>query len=265
MSETDDVIALNRLAWDEQSRQAASPWVQPVDTDTINRAKQGDWQVILTPTIPVPAHWFGDLSGKTVLALASGGGQQAPLMAAAGAQVVSFDNSDVQLEKDMEVARREKLSLTCERGDMADLGRFAPATFDLIFHPVSNVFAPQVREVWRECFRVLRPGGRLLSGFMNPCFYLFDHAAIEAGAPMTVKFGLPYRDPDHLSLEEQQQRVAGGEGIEFSHSLDDQIGGQLDAGFILSGFYEDRWDDAATPLNAFMPTSMATLAIKPAT
>ena len=57
--------------------------------------------------------------------------------------------------------------------------------------------------------------------------------------------------------------TASGEGLEFSHSLDAQIGGQLAAGFRLEGFYEDRWDNEATPLNGYMPTSMATLAVKP--
>ena len=43
---------------------------------------------------------------------------------------------------------------------------------------------------------------------------------------------------------------------------DDEIGGQIAAGFAIEGFYEDRWDNEATPLNQYMPTSMATLAVK---
>jgi SAM-dependent methyltransferase len=258
-----DVLGLNRNAWNQQSNNAASPWVQPVGPDVIARARQGDWPVILTPTLTVPDDWFGDIAGKQLLALASGGGQQAPIFAAAGAKVVSFDNSDEQLAKDRFVAEREGLDIGYEQGDMVDLSRFADATFDLIFHPVSNVFSAQVVPVWQECFRILRPGGRLLAGFMNPCFYLFDHQAVEAGESAQVRYALPYRDPDHLDDAQLQARVAAGEGIEFSHSLDDQIGGQLHAGFLLAGFYEDRWSDTATSLNAYMPTSMATLAIKP--
>ena len=58
--------------------------------------------------------------------------------------------------------------------------------------------------------------------------------------------------------------MAEGEALEFSHSLDEQIGGQLAAGLVVAGFYEDHWSEEATPLNSYMPTSMATLAIKPA-
>ncbi|MEM7002070.1 MAG: class I SAM-dependent methyltransferase [Pseudomonadota bacterium] len=257
-----DILKMNGAAWDKQSSDGQSPWTQPVSSADIQRARQGDWALILTPTKPVPADWYGELRGARVLTLASGGGQQAPILAAAGADVVSFDYSRVQLEKDAAVAARDGLSIRCEQGDMADLSRFAADSFDLIFHPVSNVFARSVLPVWQESARVLVRGGRLLAGFMNPDFYLFDHEAIEAGADPVVRFSLPYRDIDHMNKREMRERISQGGGLEFSHSLQDQIGGQIDAGFTLAGFYEDRWSDAATPLNRHMPTSMATLAIK---
>ncbi len=257
-----DILNHNRKAWNAQSHAGESPWVQPVDADTIARARSGDWQVILTPTIPVPRAWFGEVAGHDVLCLASGGGQQAPVLAAAGGRVVSFDNSDAQLDKDRFVAEREGLEIRCVQGDMADLSTFDGNSFDLVFHPVSNVFAPEVRPVWRECYRVLRPAGRLLSGFMNPPFFLFDHEAMDAGEPPVARFALPFSDLQHLPEEQLASRLERLEAMEFSHSLDDQIGGQIDAGFRIQGFYEDRWNNEATPLNHLMPTSMATLAIK---
>ncbi|MCZ6895530.1 MAG: SAM-dependent methyltransferase, partial [Gammaproteobacteria bacterium] len=136
--------------------------------------------------------------------------------------------------------------------------------FDLIVHPVANVFAEDPLPVWRECYRVLQTPGRLLSGFMNPDFFLFDHDAIEAGARFEVKYSLPYSDVDDLTSEQLKERIEANFALEFSHSLDTQIGGQLAAGFIIAGFYEDRWNDRATPLDRHMPTSMATLALKTA-
>ncbi len=261
MNDTPDVLEHNRRSWNRQSSSGTSRWCEPVDAAMIDGARRGRWELILTPSRPVPRAWFGDLSGARVLCLASGGGQQAPVLAAAGGRVVSFDASDEQLRKDALVAEREGLDVTTVRGDMADLGCFEPGSFDLIFHPVSNVFTSQVEAVWRECHRVLRPGGRLLAGFMNPDFFLFDHQAIEAGAPLTARFELPYADVTHLDRARLARQMAAGEALEFGHSLDVQIGGQLAAGFVIAGFYEDRWEDQATPLNRYMPTSMATLAI----
>lgn len=257
-----EIVQLNQQAWDTQSRNVSSDWVVPVDQLTLTKASDGDWSVILTPNKAVPTEWFGELAGADVLGLASGGGQQMPVLAAAGAQVTSFDNSPVQLSKDAAVAQQYNLALTTVQGDMADLSAFTDNSFDLIFHPVSNCFVPDIVTVWQECARVLRPGGRLLSGFMNPDFYLFDHDAIENGAPLTVTYKLPMRDPDVLNQDEIEARIKAGYALEFSHSLDTQLGAQINAGFVICGFYEDRWNAAATPLDLYMPTSMATLSIK---
>lgn len=257
-----DVLEHNRRAWNEQSKSGESRWCQPVEGATIQQARQGNWSVILTPNNSVPPRWFGALQGKDVLCLASGGGQQAPVLAAAGARVTSCDASEEQLAMDAQVAKREGLEIELVQGDMADLSAFEDERFDIVFHPVSNVFAESVRPVWQECYRVLRTPGRLLSGFMNPDFYLFDHDAIEAGGALTVVNRLPYADTGDLEPEKLELRRSRAEAFEFSHSLDDQIGGQIDAGFLIAGFYEDHWADEATPLNVYMPTSMATLAIK---
>ena len=257
-----DLIEHNRAAWNRESA-AGSAWSTPVSAELLEAARAGHWQVILTPTQPVPREWFGELRGRQVLCLASGGGQQAPILAAAGATVLSFDLSDEQLRKDREIAVREGLPLTTLRGDMRDLSALASAQFDLVFHPVSNVFVPDVMPVWRECFRVLKPGGRLLTGFMNPWMFLFDHDEAERSGVLTVRHCLPYAEPDSLQADARAAWQASGRAAEFSHSLQAQIGGQLQAGFHLVGLYEDHWNDEATPLNRHAPLALATCALKP--
>jgi SAM-dependent methyltransferase len=256
-----DIVAYNREAWNRQSRRG-SCWCTPVSSDEIEAARRGEWSVILTPNKRVPANWFGDVKGKEVLCLASGGGQQAPILAAAGARVTSFDNSDEQLAKDKLVADRDSLELRVVQGDMADLSIFPDQSFDLIFHPVSNVFAADVKPVWRECFRVLKWQGRLLAGFMNPWFFLFDHDEAEENGVLQVKYRLPYSDLNSLTPEKQEKLKAGGVAFEFGHSLQDQIGGQTRAGFLISDLFEDDWNDEASPLNKFCPMYIATLARK---
>lgn len=120
--------------------------------------------VRLTPVKPVPHAWFGDLRGKKLLGLASGGGQQMPVFAALGADCTVFDYSEKQLENERAVAEREGYQIRIVRGDMTKPLPFEDESFDLIFHPVSNCYIEDVRPVWRECRRVLRRGGFLISG-----------------------------------------------------------------------------------------------------
>jgi SAM-dependent methyltransferase len=258
-----NVLAHNRAAWNQESLEG-SRWTNPVDSETISRARSGDWDLILTPLRSVPKDWLGELKGKRVLCLASGGGQQAPVLAALGANVVSFDLSEEQLLKDRLVADRDGLELECMRGDMADLSRLQDESFDLIFHPTSNVFVPDVEVVWRECYRVLRPGGRLLAGFLNPSFFLFDHAEAGLSGNLIAQYRLPYSDVEQRGQSaKRKEEISQGAAFEFGHSLEVQLGGQMKAGFLLAGLYEDWWEEAATPLNRLSPTTVATLATKP--
>lgn len=258
----DEVSRNNQAGWDRRVEEQ-DVWTRPVSSQDVARAKLGDWSVVLTPHIPVPRHWFGEVEGRDILALASGGGQQGPILAAAGARVTVFDASARQLAQDDAVAARDGLSITTRQGFMHELSAFDDASFDLIFHPVSNCFAPEILPVWRECFRVLRPGGALLAGFMNPMVYVFDAAAEDRGE-LIVKHALPYADITHLPPDALDRRVARDHTVEFSHTLEAQIGGQLQAGFVLTAMFEDRDGGAPdTGRSAYFPTCMATRAVKP--
>ncbi|HEY0324107.1 MAG TPA: class I SAM-dependent methyltransferase [Pyrinomonadaceae bacterium] len=249
----------NRAAWDKEVERG-NEWTVPVSAEKIAAARQGHWRVDLTETLAVPREWFPPLQGLEVLCLASGGGQQAPTLAAAGARVTVFDNSPKQLEQDKFVAAREGLNLKTIEGDMRDLRAFADESFDLIFHACSNLFVPEVRPVWREAFRVLRHGGTLLSGFLNPVLYIFDLELSDRGI-LEVKNKLPYSDLTSTTEGERARRISNCETLEFGHTLTDQIGGQLDAGFLISGFYEDH--HRHLEIAKYTPTYIATRAIKP--
>jgi SAM-dependent methyltransferase len=171
-----------------------------------------------------------------------------------------LDNSPAQLAQDRLVAQREGLQIETVEGDMADLSAFPDGRFGLVFHPCSNCFVPQVRPVWREAFRVLIGSGVLLAGFVNPTLNIFDDALAEKGE-LVVRHAVPYSDMESLTEEERRRYTDKGEPLVYGHTLEDQIGGQLDAGFVLNGLYEDR--DPTHPLAKFLPTFIATRAVKP--
>ncbi len=259
-----DIRGYNRDAWDRQVEEG-NPWTIPVTPEAIAEARQGHWQITVTPSKLVPREWFPpNMAGLDVLCLASGGGQQGPILAATGANVTVFDNSPKQLEQDRMVAEREGLTMTTVEGDMTDLSTFPDQRFDLVVNPISNLFIADVRPLWAEAFRVLRRGGTLISGFNNPAYYLFDRELARLTGILQVKYKLPFSEVHSLSEPEKQRLLAEGSPLEFSHTLNDQIGGQLAVGFIITGFYENAYsEDIPDLVNKYMPTFIATRATKP--
>ncbi len=253
----DDAAAFNRSAWDSQVEGGQNPWTIPCTAEQVAAARHGDWKIYLTPTKPVPVDWFPEtLVGKDVLCLASGGGQQGPLLAAAGANVTVYDNSPRQLARDAEVAQRDGLTIHTLLGDMRDLSALSDASFDLIVHPVSNVFVPNVLPVWRESYRVLRTGGALLAGFDSP----FVHCVDTRGDGYFLRFSLPYSDLTSITEAERVERYGANTPMEFGHTLTDQLGGQMAAGFHLVDLFEDI--DPNDHLHDFFPQFIATYAVK---
>jgi SAM-dependent methyltransferase len=172
------------------------------------------------------------------------------------------DNSPRQLGQDEFVAARDGLTLRTVLGDMRDLSVFADESFDVVLNPVSNLFCPELDPVWRECFRVLRPGGALLVGFVNPDVYVFDAEALDTRGEFVVRHALPYSDLSHVTAGERDRVFGPDSPLEYSHTLTGQIGGQLAAGFVLTGFVEAPHQASATA--QYLPGYFATRAAKPA-
>ena len=155
-----DIRSYNRKAWDSEV-ESGSPWTIPVSHEIIKAARRGEWSVGLTEQKRVPREWFPPMQGLDLLALACSGGQQAPIFAAAGANVTVLDNSPRQLDRDREVAEREGLKIKLIEGDMRDLSAFTNELFDLIF----------IQSPIHLCLKCV-PFGRKLSAFCaaaGPC------------------------------------------------------------------------------------------------
>jgi SAM-dependent methyltransferase len=231
-------------------------WGMPITRETFARAKSGELNVLLTPVKYVPKNWFPDLKNKKILGLACGGGQQMPIFSALGACCTVLDYSDRQLENERMVAAREKYEIEIVKADMAKKLPFADGIFDIIFHPVSNCYIEDVYNVWNECYRILGGGGILMAGLDNGLNYLFDD--VEK-LPLVATNKLPFNPLKNDELYKKLER--SNDGIQFSHSIEEQIGGQIRAGFILKDLYEDTNNSGA--LKDYAPSYIATLAAKP--
>lgn len=228
-------------------------WGTPITHEVYEAAKNGEWNVLLTPTKQVPHGWFGELRGKKVLGLASGGGQQMPIFAALGAECTVLDYSEKQLESEKMVAEREDYQIRIIRGDMTKPLPFADEEFDLIFHPVSNCYVEEVKPIFKECSRILKKGGIFLMGFDNGINYIFDED--EKTLVNTLPFN-PLKNPEQMRQLEEADC-----GVQFSHSLEEEIGGQLEAGFVLTNLYEDTNGEGNLHEHN-IPSFVATRAVK---
>ncbi|MEG1209395.1 MAG: class I SAM-dependent methyltransferase [Oscillospiraceae bacterium] len=233
--------------------QSGWEWGQPISHEIYEKAKNGDWFVLLTPTKPVPKNWFPDMRNLKILGLASGGGQQMPIFTACGADCTVLDYSKSQLESEKMVAERENYLINIVRADMTKPFSFENESFDLIFHPVSNCYVEDVLPIWKECYRVLKRGGILLAGLDNGIGFAFNNDETA------LKYKLPFNPLKNKEIYDDS--IKNDWGIQFSHTVEEQIAGQLQVGFRLVDIYQDT--GGTGNLHEFnIPTFYATKAVK---
>jgi hypothetical protein len=100
---------------------------------------------------------------------------------------------------------------------------------------------------------VLKKGGILLAGLDNGINFIFDN---DETTPVRKLPFNPLKDEELYQLSVEKDW-----GIQFSHTIEEQIGGQIKAGFIIEDIYEDtNGSGRLHELN--MPTFYATKAVK---
>ena len=217
------VTRQNARAWNSLARRNV-PLAQPAsDKDFRDPLRTVD-----------PAGWLGDsIDGWRVLCLASGGGRQSALYAAAGAQVTVVDISGEMLAQDRLVASSRGLHLRTVQASMDDLAVFSPGEFDLVIHPVSTCYVPQVRTVFNEVARVVRAGGLYVSQHKSPTSLQTSvkptQGAYRIETPYYLDGPLPPAAPGRL-------RETGT--LEFLHRWEELVGGICRAGFVIEDLIE---------------------------
>ncbi len=226
----------NRRAWDARVRQNAT-FTRP--------ARDEEFQ---NPLATVdPSGWLGaSIAGRRLLCLASGGGRQSALYAAAGAQVTVVDISPEMLALDRQVAAERGLEVRTVEASMDELSMFAPASFDIVIQPVSTCYVPSVLDVYRQVARIVAPGGLYVSQHKQPASL---QAAIEPSprgyeitepyyrvGPLPPAIGSPHREPGTL---------------EFLHRWEELLGGLCRTGFAIEDVIEPLLADEQADAGSF--------------
>jgi SAM-dependent methyltransferase len=174
-------------------------------------------------------------TGKDVLCLASGGGHQSAEFGLLGANVTVLDISAGQLGLDARMAEHYGYALKIVQADMRDLSAFAPASFDRVVQGVGLCFVPDVREVYREVTRVLRPGGLYSAVHENPFTYPADFAGPDNGWDgKGYRITEPYLGGPIRKASDGRDTMGDGEFTgEFRHLLSDVFNGLIESGLSL--------------------------------
>ena len=253
----DAVLAHNARAWDRLA-EGLAPLARPAADEAF-----ADPRTWLGSGGSAGRSWLPDrLDGLEVLCLAAGGGKHGPLYAAAGARVTVIDLSSAMLDLDRQVARERRIDMEILQGSMDDLSMLAAARYDLVIHPVSTCYVPDVRRVFREVARVTKPGGRYVSQHKSPTSL---QASVETGATGRYELLHPHGGGGPLPpTPPSRLREIGTQ--EFIHSLTALLGGICAAGFMVEDICEpDHTLPAAVPGSfahraAFVPPYLRVLA-----
>jgi SAM-dependent methyltransferase len=217
----DDLAKYNRDRWDELAK-AGVEFSRPLFDLDLDSAR----------ALIDPHNHLGELTGKEVLCLAAGGGQQSAAFGLLGARVTVFDLSAVQLEKDRLVSNHYQIDIKTVQGDMRDLSKLGGKKFDHVWHAYSINFIPALNRVFEQISAVTTPGGIYRLEFANP---------FVAGLNETDWDGeeLLFSDP-LWTIHKPDGTTQGVVGPrEFRHTLSSVVNKLIMRGFILLGIWEE--------------------------
>jgi len=226
----------NRQAWDARAR-SRKRFTRPAGDDDLADPLR---------TVDGPG-WLGkSIAGKRLLCLAAGGGKHGPIYAAAGAAVTVVDISAEMLELDRKVARERGLKLDTLRASMDDLSALADGLFDIVAHPVSTCYVPDIAAVYGEVARVTKLAGLYISQHKTPTSLQASVKPSPLGYEITEPY---YRTGPLLEVKDSLVREEGT--FEFLHRWDQIVGGLCRAGFVIEDLTEPRHADPKAPVGSF--------------
>ena len=220
MNIMDEIAQTNQRLWDRMVDEGCGftlPWLD-LDRDTVRLLASGDLVPVPDSLVEMyPVHLLAEVRGRDVLCLASGGGQQSAVFGLLGSRVTVVDLTEGQLAGDRLAAEQHRYPVTAIQADMRDLSCLGDETFDMVWQAPSLSYVPDLRPVFDEVCRVLRPGGVYRAEFGNPATQFLDMDAWDGeGYRVTVPYAV--------------RRLEEDDRADFRHFLSDIFNGLVGAG-----------------------------------
>ncbi len=182
---------------------------KPIDNDcTVDTDLLLWWEDFYLPVFEYILPKMGNLEGKKVLELGTGTGGTATLLAKQGASVVGIDLLPFRLKEAKERANRHKVfdAVDFSLMDATQLA-FQDNTFDFIISKSVLVFTEH-SETAKECYRVLKPGGKAI--FMenmrnHPLVWLYRKLFLKYSRGLRY-FAIPDIEAIGQHFEEMEHR-----------------------------------------------------------
>jgi len=228
-------LKLNKLWWEKMVKEECGftqPWLN-LDPVVVKKVANGLIKKVPQPLNTIfPTSILKNIKGKSVLCLAGGGGQQSAVFSLLDAHVSVLDISKGQLENDKKAAKHYGYKVRTVQGDMSDLKVFENNTFDMVYQSPSMGYVPNVKKVYREVARVLKPGGIYVADAQNPLAQYIEETSWDGkGYRITVPYAV-----------KEKQRSDNEKVIEYRHYLSDIFNNLVDCGFSIEHIEESPPD-----------------------
>ncbi len=226
-----EMHAANQGYWDS----IASYWQELRDQDSLwQKCPQKPALAFDDGAFEMICEFQGDLQGKPVCVIGSGDNYAAFALAGMGALVTSIDLSEQQLLVAAKRAHILGLKIRFVQADATDLEPIGNDEFDLVCS--TNGFFVWISvpgEVFKEVYRVLKPGGYYISYDLHPFLRPWKNQVSP------IEMEKPYTETGPFVYEE-----AGQLCYEFNWRLSDLINPLLDSGLQLRRLVESPADDS---------------------
>jgi SAM-dependent methyltransferase len=215
----------NQKNWDSW----ASSWGELRDKDGLwQRCIQEPALAFDGESLELICEFQGDLHGKHVCVIGSGDNYAAFALAGMGAEVTSTDISEKQLELASHRANILGLNIRFVRADAANLEGIDSSCFDLVCSTNGFfVWISDPGQVFKEVFRVLKPGGYYITYDIHP----FMRPWKDQISPIEME--KPYSATGPFKIEK-----AGLSTYEFNWRISDIINPLLASGLQLQRLIE---------------------------